>query len=550
MTKSKSNFFFGAIVLVVSNLITKIIGAVYRVPLLKTLGSEGLGEYQMILPIYALFLVIASSGIVVTMSKFISKEIAANNKHNAKKYLKAGIVISLAVSTLLSLLLIFISPTLSKYQSSNGMLMSYVAIVPAIIIGSVVNVFRGYFLGKKRMYYSGATQVVEALCKLIFSLFLSAKFAKFGFAAAVTGALLGISVSEVFGLIFVIVIYNFSKKHKFTYHGKLCKKDKFLNISKNGFVREFHVECRYINFWQACKKVFSFSFFVMLQACIMPLIGAVDSLLIVPLLLKSGIIQPIAYSLFGLENGVVSSILALPTVVAVAVGSAIIPSIKNKSQNSEITSNNVKNAFKIVWISSIFCAFVFVLFSKDITIFLYGNGLGSKMVDELSVSSDLLKINAFNVVYLCLLSLSTSVLQGLEKNKVPVIHLGFAAICRLLALILFLSNDKINIYGTAIADMIFYSIALILNIRIIQKECQIKFSFAKFFVFPLLSSIAMCLGMEFMKVLLSDLLSGRVLTILIMLTGTCLYVLLLCITKVINLKEIGGMFLKKKQRAQ
>ena len=48
MAKTKSNFFFGAIILVVANLITKVIGAVYRVPLLKTLGSEGLGQYQKI----------------------------------------------------------------------------------------------------------------------------------------------------------------------------------------------------------------------------------------------------------------------------------------------------------------------------------------------------------------------------------------------------------------------------------------------------------------------------------------------------------------------
>ena len=83
MTKTKNGFLFGAIVLVICNLITKFISAIYRVPLLKILGSEGLGQYQMIFPIYALFLVISSSGIIVTISKLCSKEFEVGNKKNA-----------------------------------------------------------------------------------------------------------------------------------------------------------------------------------------------------------------------------------------------------------------------------------------------------------------------------------------------------------------------------------------------------------------------------------------------------------------------------------
>ena len=104
MSKTKNGFLFGAIILVICNLVTKFISAIYRVPLLKILGSEGLGQYQMIFPIYALFLVISSSGIIVTISKLSSKEFEVNNQKNARKYFFAGFLISLISSIILSLL--------------------------------------------------------------------------------------------------------------------------------------------------------------------------------------------------------------------------------------------------------------------------------------------------------------------------------------------------------------------------------------------------------------------------------------------------------------
>ena len=191
MSKTKNGFLFGAIILVICNLITKFIGAIYRVPLLKILGSEGLGQYQMIFPIYALFLVISSSGIIVTISKLSSKELEVNNQKNAKKYFFAGFVISLITSIILSFLLFIISPMLSKFQSNINLSKSYFAILPAIIFGSLITAVRGYYLGRKQMTYSGLIQIVEAVSKLVFSLGFSVLFIKNGFSRAVFGAARG-----------------------------------------------------------------------------------------------------------------------------------------------------------------------------------------------------------------------------------------------------------------------------------------------------------------------------------------------------------------------
>ena len=552
MEKIKSSFLFGTIILLISNLITKVIGAIYRIPLLKILGMEGLGQYQMILPIFALFLVLSSGGLVVTLSKFVSKATEQKNLQNSKKILYAGLTIALFFSGIFSLLLIAISPKISSIQSSGGLYKSYFAIAPAIVIGSLLAVFRGYFLGKKKMIYAGSQQVIEAVCKLIFSLILSYKLLKYGYSMAVLGAIIGIGLSEFVALIFSIVIYQTTKKKDYFVLKRSLKNKKTVVIKKtysfdNQNAKVYHSKNRYLSFGMAIKKVFSFSFFVMLQACILPLVNAIDSIVIVPLLIRAGIIKTVAYSLYGIENGIVSSIVALPTVIASAVGSAVIPNIKTGNKNLEATSKNIKNSFNIVWLTSIFFVVVFVFFSREITSFLYGSGLNNNIMDELNISSDLLRINSFNILYLNMLSLSTSVLQGLEKNKVPVLNLAIAGILRLFLMIVLLSIDKINIYGTAIADMAFFSFAFMLNLREIKKTVNFSFKIKNFLFLPALCCLTMGGVMLLLKMGLSGLLGSKILTMLIMACGGIIYLVLLLATKLLNFREI---FLSFKKRAK
>ena len=554
MSKTKNGFLFGAIILIVCNLVTKFLSAIYKVPLLRVLGSEGLGQYQMIFPIYALFLVISSSGIIVTISKLTSKQIEVKNLVNAKRYFFAGFLLSLFSSTVLSALLVVLSPVLSKFQANNNLLKSYIAIIPAIIFGSLMTALRGYFLGKKKMGYSGLVQIIEASAKLVLSLSFAVLFAKKSYFSAVFGAILGLSISEMISFVLSLVLYLFSKKkEKIEYKGLVFKKNQKYFACKSSCISgvfcggKFYVKNRYISFFYALKKVFTFSFFVMMQACAMPLVSAVDSLIVVPLLLKTGLSQTLSFSLYGLEDGIVSSIISLPTFVATAIGASIIPNIKKENVNSAITIRNIKNSFSIVWLASVFCAFVFMFFSKEIISFLYGSGLSTYAVDELQIASDLLKINSFNIIYLSLTIISTSVLQALEKNKIPVINLFCAAILRIFILIILVSSKSTNIYGIAICDMAFYSFALFLNLKSIKKIALFKFDIGKLFVLPIVSCFVMSVVMKLFNNLLYGFISPKILTMIVMLLGGVLYFAMLCITRVINTKEIFSVWGKNKK---
>ncbi|MBS5794386.1 MAG: oligosaccharide flippase family protein [Clostridiales bacterium] len=49
---SKNLIIKGAIILTLANIITRILGFVYRIYMSNVIGAEGMGLYQLIMPIY------------------------------------------------------------------------------------------------------------------------------------------------------------------------------------------------------------------------------------------------------------------------------------------------------------------------------------------------------------------------------------------------------------------------------------------------------------------------------------------------------------------
>ena len=96
----KNSFIQGAVILAVSGIIVKLIGAVSRIYLSRLLGGEGIGLYQMAYPIYLLCLSISTAGLPVAISIMVSERNAIHDFLGGQRILK----IALSVLTLTGLL--------------------------------------------------------------------------------------------------------------------------------------------------------------------------------------------------------------------------------------------------------------------------------------------------------------------------------------------------------------------------------------------------------------------------------------------------------------
>lgn len=84
----------GAGVLAVGSVVAKMLGALYRIPLTNVLGAQGMGMYQLVFPVYALFMVLSTMGIPTALSRIVAEKRALCEP--SKKYFAAA-MLTLAV---------------------------------------------------------------------------------------------------------------------------------------------------------------------------------------------------------------------------------------------------------------------------------------------------------------------------------------------------------------------------------------------------------------------------------------------------------------------
>ncbi|HHV58196.1 MAG TPA: oligosaccharide flippase family protein [Firmicutes bacterium] len=77
MKKVRSQSFLGgAAILAAAGIVSKVFGAVYRIPLARLIGPEGMGLYGMAYPLYTMILALSTAGIPVAISKLVAEKLA------------------------------------------------------------------------------------------------------------------------------------------------------------------------------------------------------------------------------------------------------------------------------------------------------------------------------------------------------------------------------------------------------------------------------------------------------------------------------------------
>lgn len=444
MKKAKNGFARGAITLCVFLMVGKVIGAVYRLPLTYILGSEGIGIYQMIFPLYSLLLTISSSAVPQALSKLISEKQAKGDHVGAKQIFRVATIWLIIFSFVCTAIILIACMPISRMQGNAQSYICYLGIAPSIIFVGVISAYKGYFQGQENMVPSGVASLIEQVVKMVAGLLLAYLFMPNGVLFGVFGALLGVSISEFVAAIYLAVRYIITKPPR--------------KIVTNG-----------LNFKSCSKALLSICLPVTLGALILPLVQFIDSGLVVKLLTMSGYSQQEATSLFGLSSGAVGSLVNLPVVLSLSVATAVLPSISksNVCGNEQRVKSTINKSFMLTILLTLPCVFGLFMLSRPIISFLYG-GVFSKA--EIEIASYLLKIGAVSCLFLALTQVSSGILQGKGNFKTPMFALLVGGVFKIIANIVLIKVPQINIYGDQIANLLCFLAAFLVNISFIAKQ--------------------------------------------------------------------------------
>ena len=218
-------------ILFASMTITKIVGAVFKIPLANILGGTGMGYFSTAYGLYSPVFALTAAGIPAVMMRLTAQNIAAGRPENALRTRRTALalfsVLGLAGTLVVALFSAFFAEHIACSPESTP---AVIAISPAVMICCIASVLRGYHEGLSDVVPSAAAAVAEAVSRAAAGLALSygvVFYAKYRFdngldvfgmqyadyssayAAALpyaaAGAIAAVSLSELCGLISLLI---------------------------------------------------------------------------------------------------------------------------------------------------------------------------------------------------------------------------------------------------------------------------------------------------------------------------------------------------------
>lgn len=179
----------GTMLLTISGVLSRVIGFFYRIFLSQRIGAEGMGIYQLTIPIYILTISLTSSAIQTAISRFVAQAAvsSAANCHassdggarfgskpsaspycNESCYLGAGLIISLTISFLCTVFLYQFAEPIAVHFLEEPRCASLLQIIAlSIPFGAIHSCINGYFYGLKKTFVPASSQLVEQLVRVL-----------------------------------------------------------------------------------------------------------------------------------------------------------------------------------------------------------------------------------------------------------------------------------------------------------------------------------------------------------------------------------------------
>ena len=76
----KNKFVKSTIILIIGGLITKILGMAIKIVLTRTIGTEGISKYMLVLPTFNLFITLCNLGVPTAITKMVSERKKSSKK--------------------------------------------------------------------------------------------------------------------------------------------------------------------------------------------------------------------------------------------------------------------------------------------------------------------------------------------------------------------------------------------------------------------------------------------------------------------------------------
>ena len=518
----KQGFMKGVVILMISQVIIKILGLVYRMYLTNRegFGDKGNAIYGSGFQIYALLLTISSIGVPNAVSKIVSERVAIGDNKGAHKVFKIALVTFGLLGFICSMILFLGAEVIAnKWLQIPEAQMSLEALAPSIFFVSLICVIRGYFNGRECVKLTANSQLVEQVFKTLFTVIIVEIVAigsglDAGIMAA--GANLATTLASILCFLYLYMYYVTVKKE-------------IAREVKNT------VNYKYKGIRKIIKEILSVSIPMSLTPILTTINKNIDSMTVVRGL-KKILTESEAQTQYGILTGKVDTLVSLPMSFNVAFTTALVPAVSSAraSGNVESAKKRIEFSLLVSILIGLPCTVGMIIFASPILQLLFPNQLSGEFI---------LQISATSILFIILEQTISGVLQGIGKSLVPAISLTIGMIVKfILNTILIPINPEVFILGgtagAAISTTICHMIACLIDVYIMNKYIKLKINKKDYIVKPIIATIMMAICSIFIYNSLICMISQKLSTIISILIAIGLYIILVFLLKIFSKENI------------
>ena len=506
----------GATILAIAGIVSKVFGAIFRIPLTNMIGAEGQSYYSAAYPVYQLLYSIATAGFPVAISRMVSERIAKGDYINAHKSYKLALKVSAALGIFTFMIMFAGAGAIARFYKNPGAEASMRAVSFALLLTPFLASMRGYYQGRQEMKPTAVTEVIEQMARVAAGLTLAYAFYKTSLEKAAAGATFGASAGVFVALIVMLFIYRSDRGRR-----KKLVKDSILKKETDK---------------ERLKELLIFVVPITIGASIMPIMFNIDAAIVMRRLIATGWEVTQAKKLYGLMGGYTDPIVGMPFVFVDAICISLMPAVTTAftlKRKAEL-DGHIKAGLKTLMIITYPCMIGLMVLAKPILTMLY-----FKKTDEAIMAVPTLQILSVTIVLLAIMRAFSTCLQGIGKMLLPVWNLFLGALVKAAVSYVLVGIPALNVNGAAIGSITAYVTAGLLNYLALRKYAGVSLDVRSIFVTPFYSALIMGAGaIASYKLFFLITSSNAVSTLLAIMVAVVVYFVTIFLTGAITREEI------------
>ena len=471
--RGTQTFFSGVLVLTAANLISKVIGLVFKIPLTNMLGNEGMGYFNTAYQIYTWLYMVSTAGLPVALSLMISEYNAEGKRALSRRIFRLTLTVFSVLGLLGSILMLTLCRGLAAFISADLSYLCILSIAPAFFFICITSTVRGFFQGHRNMAPTALSEILESLGKLGIGIALGAYALNKGYPIhrVAAYAIFGVTVGVIAGSVFLVFSAVFAR------------------AIGGGSAEENGIDDPKVTNAALFGAFLRIAVPIMISSSLLSMSSMLDTLIVIRRLREFGLAESAAVALYGNYTAYCVTLFNLPPVLIYPIVNALIPSLAA----ARAVGDNVRarlimlKSLKLSAVIALPCAFGLAVMSKPILRLIFSSEENSEM------AAPLLSALAPSVFLIGVLAVTNGVLQGCKLQRYSLISMLTGAVVKGVSAYLLvgvpIGDTTLNMYASPISTFLFYLTITVMNVYFIVSRAKMRMPVVSIFVRPLLAAV-------------------------------------------------------------